>query len=65
MEGSCSGLASSVSSVTTAQTAAKSDHRHRLLRAPRERPRRGRAAEQNDEVAPFHCPKPPVLSTEG
>src|SRR5215831_13441068 len=31
-----------------------SDHRHRLLRAHRERPRRRRAAEQRDELAPFH-----------
>src|SRR5262249_47896955 len=33
------------------------------LRARRERPRR-RAAEQRYEVAPFHCPMPPVLPTE-
>ena len=31
----------------------ESDHRHRLLRARRERPRR-RAAEQRDELATFH-----------
>src|SRR5262249_30290933 len=30
------------------------DHRHQLLRARRERPRGGRAAEQRDEVAPLH-----------
>jgi len=47
-----------------AVTADKSDHRHRrLLRARRERPR-GRAAEERDELAPFHCPIPPVLPTE-
>ena len=36
--------------------AQNSDHRHRrlLLRARRERPRRRRAAEQRDELAPFH-----------
>ena len=34
------------------------------LRARRERPRRRRAAEERDEVAPFHCPMPPVLPTE-
>src|SRR5262249_11179305 len=34
-----------------------------LLRPRRERPR-GRAAEQRDEVAPPHCPMPPVLPTE-
>src|SRR6516162_4003243 len=40
------------------------DHRHRrLLRARCERPR-GRAAEQRDELAPLHCPMPPVLPTE-
>src|SRR5262245_9552420 len=43
----------------------KSDHRHRLLlRARRERPRRRCAANEPDEVAPFHCPMPPVLRTE-
>jgi hypothetical protein len=36
----------------------------RLLRARRERPRRGGAAEQRDELASFHCPVPPVLPTE-
>src|SRR5262249_45995428 len=34
-----------------------------LLRARRERPRRG-APEEGDELAPFHCPMPPVLPTE-
>jgi hypothetical protein len=34
----------------------------RLLRARRERPC-GRAAYERDELAPFHCPVPPVLST--
>src|SRR6516164_9858043 len=43
----------------------ESNDRHlRLLRARRERPRRRRAAEQRDEIAPFHCPMPPVLRTE-
>jgi uncharacterized caspase-like protein len=38
-----------------APTTQKSNHRHRrLLRARRERPRRHRAAEQRDEVPPFH-----------
>src|SRR5262249_39464421 len=32
----------------------------RLLRARRERPRSRRAAQQPDELAPFHCPVPPV-----
>jgi hypothetical protein len=32
-----------------------------LLRARRERPRRCGAAEQSDELAPFHSPMPPVL----
>src|SRR5262245_9816410 len=42
----------------------KTDRRHRrLLRARRDRPRRSRAAEQRDEVAPVHCPMPPVLPT--
>ena len=35
----------------------------RRLRARRKRPRR-RAADERDEVAPFHCPMPPVLPTE-
>src|SRR5262249_34316969 len=34
-------------------TAENPDHRHQLLRAPRERPR-CRAAEQRDELAPLH-----------
>jgi hypothetical protein len=33
----------------------------RLLRARHKRPSRRRAAEQRDELAPFHCPMPPVL----
>ena len=42
----------------------KTNHRYRrLLRACCQRPR-GRAAEQGDELAPLHCPMPPVLSTE-
>jgi hypothetical protein len=36
----------------------------RLLRTRRERPCGCRAAEQRDEVAPFHCPMSPVLPTE-
>src|SRR5262245_58090141 len=36
----------------------------RLLRTRRERPRGCRAAEQRDELAPFHCPMPRVLATE-
>src|SRR5262245_21200941 len=40
------------------------DHRHsRLLRGRRDRPHY-RAAEQRDELAPFHCPMPPVLPAE-
>src|SRR5262249_15109231 len=43
----------------------KSYHRHcRLLRACRERPRGCRAANQRDEIAPFHCAIPPVRSTQ-
>ena len=43
----------------------KSDHRHRrLLRARRERPGDGCAAEQRDELAPPHYLMPPVLPTE-
>ena len=43
----------------------KPDYRHcPLLRLRRERPRGRRAAEQRDELAAFHCPMPPVLSTE-
>src|SRR5262245_56891669 len=34
------------------------------LRARRERPRGRSAAEKRYEVAPFHCPMPPVLPTE-
>ena len=43
-----------------------SDRRHLigLLRVRRERPS-SRAAEQRDELAPVHCPMPPVLPTEG
>jgi hypothetical protein len=40
------------------------DWRPRLLRTRRERPCSHHAAEQGDEVAPLHCPMPPVLSTE-
>jgi hypothetical protein len=36
---------------------------HALLRPRRERPR-SRAAEQRDELAPLHCPVPPVLPDE-
>src|SRR5262249_7165582 len=44
--------------------AQNSNHRHRrLLRPRRERPR-CRTAEQRYELAPFHCPMPPVLPTE-
>jgi hypothetical protein len=32
----------------------KTDHRHRLLRARRERPRDRRTAEQDDEIAPSY-----------
>src|SRR5262249_53203705 len=35
-----------------------------LLRVRSERPRRRRAAEERDELAPFHCPIPPVLPNE-
>src|SRR5262245_10569891 len=35
-----------------------------MLRARRERPRGRCAAEQGDELAPSHCPMPPVLPTE-
>src|SRR5262249_7898016 len=34
-----------------------------LLRARRQRPRRRRSAEERDELAPAHCPVPPVLPT--
>ena len=36
----------------------------RRLRSDGSWPRRCRAAEQRDELAPFHCPIPPVLPTE-
>jgi hypothetical protein len=46
-------------------TADEADDRHRwLLRARRERPRCCCAAKQRDEIAPFHCPVPPVLPNE-
>ena len=35
-----------------------------LLRTRRERPSGRRAAQQRDELAPLHCPMPPVLPTE-
>src|SRR5262249_34445731 len=35
-----------------------------LLRPRYNRPRRRCAADQRDELAPFHCPMPPVLPTE-
>src|SRR5262249_55182400 len=39
--------------------------RHRaLLRTRAERPRHCRAAEQSDELAPFHCSAHPVLPTK-
>src|SRR6516165_10023520 len=45
-------------------SSADKHHRHRrLLRARRKRPRGCRAAQESDEVAPFHCPMPPVLPT--
>src|SRR5262249_16494456 len=37
----------------------------RLLRARRERPRGYSATNQRDELAPLHCPLPPVLRTKG
>jgi hypothetical protein len=37
---------------------------NRLLAKKLTPPRRGCAAEQRDELAPFHCPMPPVLPTE-
>src|SRR5262245_48997890 len=41
------------------------DHWRRLrLRRRGQRPRRCRAAEQRDELAPSHWPVPPVLPTE-
>ena len=46
-------------------TIEKTDHRHSLLLRPRrERLSGRRAAEQRDELAPFHCAIPPVRSTE-
>src|SRR5207247_1839078 len=39
---------------TGRHAAEKTDHRHRLLRARRERPRRRRAADERDELAAFH-----------
>src|SRR6266566_621773 len=49
----------------TASVPKHPDYRNssRLLRTRREWPRR-RAAEHRDELAPFHCPMPPVLPTE-
>jgi hypothetical protein len=40
---------------------AEAPHALSLLRPRRERPRRGRAAEQRDELAPFHCQRLPCL----
>src|SRR6476620_11077447 len=40
------------------------DEPARQMRACCERPSR-RTAQQRDELAPFHCPMPPVLPTEG
>src|SRR5262245_29396208 len=46
--------------------AEESNHRHCLLRARRERPRSRRAAEQRDELAPFHSmTSSAVASSEG
>ena len=44
--------------------AEQSDHWKRTLRARRERPGCRRAGEKRDEIAPFHCPVPPVLPNE-
>src|SRR6516164_245749 len=52
-----------ISSVEGSQHA-DAPHALALLRARRERPRGCRAAEQRDELAPFHCPIPPVPPTE-
>jgi hypothetical protein len=53
-----------VGATTGRRGAEHPDHRHgRLLRARRKRPRR-RAADERYELAPFHCPMPPVLPTE-
>jgi hypothetical protein len=43
---------------------ADAPHLRALLPMCRERPRSRRAAEQRDELAPFHCAVPPVLPTE-
>ena len=44
----------------------RAHHRHRrLLRARRERPCGRSAAEQRDEIAPFHCRIPPTLDRAG
>src|SRR5262249_44349795 len=42
---------------------ADASHSLILLRARRQRPRHRRTAEQRDELAPLHCPGPPVLPT--
>jgi hypothetical protein len=47
-----------------AQQHADGAHTLALLRARRERPPGGSAAEQRDERAPVHSPMPPVLPTE-
>src|SRR5262249_2531025 len=51
--------------IVSRQARERADAPHSLpfLRPCRERPR-GRAAEQRDELAPFHCPVSPVLPTE-
>jgi hypothetical protein len=46
------------------EPAADASHPFALLRAHRERPCGCHAANERDEVAPFHCPMPPVLPTE-
>jgi hypothetical protein len=51
--------------MTDCRAAARNQSRLALLCARRERPRHRRAAEKCDELAPFHRPMPPVLSTEG
>jgi hypothetical protein len=43
---------------------ADAPHAFGLLRPRRQRPADRRAAKQRDEIAPFHCPMPPVLPTE-
>ena len=51
--------------VTGDKTHQHADPPHLLgLRVRRKRPRRRPAAEQRDELAPFHCPVPPVLRTK-